>query len=251
MGAPIYSAELHGAYGMTLSYRVFTRVRIGGGTQKLGKHHKDVAMHSNPWKSIWLSPRATIASVVAENPNRSIWWLASIYGFSSLLSTFQSLMLGIQLNLMGIFILAIVLAPFWGYAMFSIWSWVIYLTGKWFKGTASFKVARAAYAWSCVPLIANIPIWFVLAAIFGPQLFTNFSENYLLTNGQVTTLFGILIIRIAAAVWSLVIYLNALAEVQQYSILRAIGNVLVAGLIFAAAAYLFLVLFFGTLGAIN
>ncbi len=206
-------------------------------------------MTFNPWKTIWTEPRATIASIVAENPNRSLWCLAAIYGFSSLLNTFQSIMLGINLRLPAIFLLALVLAPFWGYIAFSIWSWVVCFTGKWLKGTGSFQAVRAAYAWSCAPLIANIPLWFILAAIFGQQLFTNFSENYLLTDGQVTVLFAILIIRIAAAIWSIVIYLNALAQVQQFSILRSIGNVLIAGAIVGVAAYLLLILFFGAMGS--
>jgi hypothetical protein len=204
----------------------------------------------NPWSSIWVRPRATIAAVVAENPNRSLWWLAAIYGFSSLLNTCQSIMLGFNVSLAGIFLLAIVFAPLWGYISFSVWSWVVMITGKWLKGTGSFQAIRASYAWSCVPLIANIPLWFVLASIFGQELFTNFSENHILTDGQVSMLFGILIIRIAAAIWSIVIYLNALAEVQQFSILRTIGNVLISGLIVGVIAYILLIVFFGALGSI-
>lgn len=205
-------------------------------------------IETNPWKTIWTEPRATIASVVAQNPNRYLWWLASIYGFSSLLNTFQSILLGVNVSLLGIFLLAIVFAPLWGYVCFSVWSWVVSFTGKWLKGVGTFQQVRAAYAWSVVPLLANIPLWFVLAAVFGQQLFTNFSESTVVTNGQVSLLFAILIIRIGATVWSIVIYINALAQVQQFTILRAIGNVLLAGLIFALVGYLILILFFGAMG---
>jgi hypothetical protein len=44
-------------------------------------------------------------------------------------------------------------------------------------------------------------------------------------------LFCVLIGKVVLAIWSLVIYLNALAEVQQYSVLRAIGNVIIAGIV--------------------
>ena len=205
-------------------------------------------IETNPWKTIWTEPRATIASVVSQNPNRHLWWLSSIYGFSSLLNTFQSILLGATVSLPGIFLLAIVFAPLWGYICFSVWSWVVSFTGKWLKGVGTFQQVRAAYAWSVVPLLANIPLWFVLAAVFGQQLFTNFSDSTVVTNGQVALLFAILLVRIGATVWSIVIYINALAQVQQFTILRAIGNILLAGLIFAVAAYLILILFFGVMG---
>jgi len=205
----------------------------------------------NPWLTIWTQPRATIAEIVRENPNRSIWWLSAIYGFSSILNSFQTALLGNKLNIAAIFLIAIVLCPIWGYISFSIWSWVVSFTGKLFKGAGTFKEIRAAYAWSCVPLIVNVLLWFLLAALFGRALFTEMKETQTFTQAQVTLLFGILIIRIAVAIWSIVIYLNALAEVQKYSVLRAIGNVIVAAVIVAIFFYLLLLIGFSGVTATN
>jgi len=44
-------------------------------------------------------------------------------------------------------------------------------------------------------------------------------------------LFIILIAKLVFAIWSVVIYLQMLAEVQQFSILRAIVNVILASLV--------------------
>ncbi|HEY4255418.1 MAG TPA: hypothetical protein VGM34_03620, partial [Chlamydiales bacterium] len=82
----------------------------------------------NPWVSVWLSPKATIRQIVAENPNRSIWLLSSVYGFSSLLNAFQSLMLGFSLPLIGLLGLAALLSPLWGYLFFTVWGWVVSFT---------------------------------------------------------------------------------------------------------------------------
>lgn len=185
----------------------------------------------NPWLTIWTEPRATIARIVAGNPNQSLWWLAAIYGFCSLLNLFQSMVLGNAMGTVGILILAIVIAPFYGYVSFSIWSWFVFWVGKWFKGQGTFKTVRASYAWSCVPIIINIPLWVLMVIIFGHQIFTNFPEAHLLPSSQVFILFAILIVKVILAVWSLVIFLNALAEVQSYSVIRAILNVIVAAII--------------------
>lgn len=211
-------------------------------------HHSSQDSHQSPWLSIWVRPRATITRIVQDNPNKSIWLLAAIFGFSSLLNTFQSASLGLSLSPLAILIIAIVLSPFWGMAYFSVWGWLVLKTGKWFKGQGTFHSIRAAYAWSAVPLVLNIPLWLLMALLFGKQLFLNFPEGYLLTDGQITILFFILISKVILAVWALVIFLNALSEVQEYSVFRAILNVIVAGLIAVIVLGLLWVLVLFSLG---
>ena len=168
-------------------------------------------MIGNPWFSIWFHPKATIRKIVEENPNRSLWLLATIYGFSSLLNLAQSISIGETAGIFFIFILALLIAPAWGWIVFSFWSCVIHWSGKLLKGRGEFKAIRAAYSWSCVPLIFNIALWFVLVTILGKQIFFSTPDLYF-TQAQVTFLFFILIAKVVLAVWSLVIYLNTLAE---------------------------------------
>ncbi|MDE3045505.1 MAG: YIP1 family protein [Verrucomicrobiota bacterium] len=200
-------------------------------------------MAKTPWLTVWTHPRETVAAIAAKNPKQELWWLSAIYGFSSVLNSFQSLLIGQHVHIFLIFLLAAALSPLWGYVSISVWSWIVALTGKWLKGAGDFQTVRCAYAWSCVPLLINIPLWSILFVLFGSSLFTNFTEPQLLTQIQVTCLFLILLARVVAVIWSLVIYINALAAVQQFSILRAIGNILSAGALVFAVFYLFFYLF--------
>ena len=195
-------------------------------------------MDRNPWISIWTSPRSTMARIVGENPNRCLWGLAWIYGFCSLMNLFQSMALGAALGALGILFLAAVLAPFWGWINFTVWSGFVFWVGKWFKGAGTFKGVRSAYAWSCVPIILNIPLWLLMALLFGHQLFLNFPDAHLLSSRETILLFAILIAKVVLAVWSLVIYLNGLAEVQKFSILRAILNVVVTGVVVGVVMFI-------------
>lgn len=205
---------------------------------------------SNPWLTIWTKPRATIASVVSENPNRSLWWLASIYGICSLLNLFQSMALGKEFGLGLILILSVILAPFYGYISFAIWSWFVLWTGRWFKGKGTFQTVRASYAWSCVPILVNIPLWAMVVVLFGRPLFAGMLEAQTLPMAWMYTLFAILIIKVIVAIWSLVIFLNALAQVQNYSITRAILNVIVAGLILGIVFFILWSALFYALGGV-
>lgn len=176
--------------------------------------------------------------IADENPNRSLWALAAIYGFSSLMNIFQSIALGQAMGIAGIIIIAALLAPFWGYIHFAVWSAFISFTGKWIGGRGSFKEVRAAYAWSSVPVLINLPIWLLMAAFFGQQLFLNFPTPELLSSREVSLLMAIFVIKMVVAVWSLIIYINALAVMQRFSVFRAIFNCILAGLVLAVIFYI-------------
>lgn len=178
----------------------------------------------NPWISIWTEPKATIAKIVADNPNKGVWLLAWIYGFLSLMNGSQSFTLGNHLQYLLIFIISLILAPLWGMALFAIWSWVILMIGKMLKGQASFAEARAAFAWSCVPLVINIALWVLLLISFGGALFQTAQP----TTGPMILLMVVLMAKVVVMIWSLVIYINTLAEVQQFSVLRSIANIALA-----------------------
>jgi hypothetical protein len=185
----------------------------------------------NPWRTMWVEPRQTVRAVIAENPNRCLWLLAAIYGFSSILNLFQSMAVGGAVSTWALVFLAAVLSPLWGYAVFAIWAWLISWTGKWLHGAGNFTTVRAAYAWSCVPLAPNALIWICLVLLLKGQLFQNFIDGHLLSSMQVTLLFVLLLAKMLFVIWAVVLYLNALAEVQKFSILKTILNVIIAGAI--------------------
>lgn len=208
--------------------------------------------NNNPWFAIWTKPKATITQIVAENPNRSLWLLAFIYGFSSLMNLFQSMAIGNATSTVLALILTLIIAPFYGYISFAIWSWFVYFTGKWFKGQGTYHAVRASYAWSCVPILLTIPLWILMLIIFKEQIFNNFSDPSLLSSGLTFFLFVILIAKVVLAVWAFVIFVNALSAVQQYSVVRSIFNIIVAGIILGivfAVLWILLLYAFGNVAA--
>jgi len=185
----------------------------------------------SPWLTIWTSPRETMARVVHDNHTKYLWIFATIYGFCALLNLFQSIALGTKLSAIAIVLLSIVFAPLWGWVSLSLWSLFVYWVGKLFKAKGKYTNIRLAYAWACVPLAFNIPLWLLMIFVFGNEVFLNFPDAELLTSAQVSFLFAILVTKVALAVWSLIIYIHTLAQVQNFSVLKSIGNIAVAGLI--------------------
>ncbi len=192
----------------------------------------------SPWITILTAPRQTIREIASTNPNRSIWVLALIHGVCSLMNVFQSLEAGQAMQTAGLLILVVLLAPFWGYLNFSIWSALTLWVGKILGGQGTFQTLRASYAWSTVPLLINIPLWLLMLALFGHQLFVNFSDTTQVPQSTVALLFGVLALKVIAAIWSLVIYIITLAEVQNFGIFKSIINMILAGILLAVIFFI-------------
>ena len=182
----------------------------------------------NPWFSMWFHPRQTIREIITFNPNYRIWILSAIYGLGSLFGIAQSYSLGIYNQFPAILLGAIILSPLWGYIVFSIASVFVVFTGKWIGGHGDYRQIRAALAWSNVPMVINVVIWFLMMILFGTSVFKNFPEAYALSRLEFWLLFSLLITQLIVGVWALILYVLALAEVQMFSILKAIFNLILA-----------------------
>ena len=185
----------------------------------------------NPWFKIWVNPRITIQKIVDHNSNYRLGILCAIYGFVSLLGISQSFSLGDRLNFILIIVLSIILSAIWGYIVLSISSFFMYFTGKWFKGTAKFSELRAAAAWSNVPMTINVILWIVLLILYKGSIFNQFNKAIQFTTINTSILFSFTIAQLILSIWSLVIYISCITQLQKFSVLRAVLNIIVASII--------------------
>jgi hypothetical protein len=176
----------------------------------------------------------TITKIVEENPKRGLWPLAWIYGFLSLINGSQSLEIHTQAQFLLLLVCTAIIAPLWGMLIFSFWSFVVRWVGKLLKGSADFSAIRAAFAWSCVPLTINIALWLLGVAFYGKEA----AQVTQPMGAPVAMLMLILIAKMVVMVWSLVIYINALAAVQGFSVARSILNIVLAWVAVGLAAAL-------------
>ncbi len=188
----------------------------------------------NPWLKIWVKPKITIRKIVDYNPNFRLFVLSAIYGFASLMSSSQGLALGTNLHFFLILFSCIIVSPLWGYIVFSISSFFIFFTGKWLKGQAKYREIRSAIAWSNAPMIVNVFLWILLLIIFREDILKDFPTAFFLSKAQRVVLFLILLCQLVISIWIIVLYINALSEVQRFSIGKAILNIIIAIVIFVA-----------------
>ncbi len=185
----------------------------------------------NTWLAIWSRPKMAIRAAVEKNPKGSFFVLAMITGLQLLLFlngyyAFSAMAYNFPVFLMG----AVILAPFIGFACIYFFTLLIYLPGKWLGGKAAFRLVSLSVAWSKAPMIIDIVMWLMLF-VFISQFFS------------MQFLFGASLIFFNAvffitAVWSLVILIQALSEVEQFSVGRAIASIALAYLFLLVACFI-------------
>ncbi|MGD2170251.1 MAG: YIP1 family protein [Chlamydiota bacterium] len=185
----------------------------------------------NPWVTIWTQPKKTIRAIVNKDPRYHFFYLATIYALQTILFLANNWQLAQVYSVVFIVFAAIAVSPFFGVVFLYFNTWVLHFTGKWLKGNAPFLHVRAALSWSKVPLIISLLMWFVLLV---------FSSDIILSKGEgaITTLF-INLISLIAGIWSFVILVQNVQEVQGFTIARSIGNVILAFVISYVLIFLF------------
>jgi hypothetical protein len=177
---------------------------------------------TNPWISMWAEPRSTIRKIVSVSPKFGAVYLVSIYVLQIFFHLFSFLNLTGSIYLF--FILAFIASPILGMAWLYFSGAILYLTGRWLKGTAPFNHLLAAIAWSKIPMSLSLFMWFVLFVAnqeVGPSYHPKGAEEVF-----------IILISLILTFWSGILLFQSIRELQGFSPRRTFVNMLLSWLIF-------------------
>lgn len=200
-------------------------------------------LNVNPWVKMWTKPRETIRAIVQRDPKFRIFWLAGIYGFPLVLHLAQSSSLSESVSLPIIVILALLLSVPIGMISFTISSALVYWVGKMLKGEGSFFGIRAAIAWSNVTNIGTIITWLFLIGAFGAQLFFRAFTEMPFRGAAAIYANCAFLTQAVLSVWSFVLLIRGLQEVQKYSVWRAIVNIVLPFVIVSVLMWILMVIY--------
>jgi hypothetical protein len=157
--------------------------------------------------------------------------IAAVAGIGQTLNNASAKALGDHLDTVTIFVVALILGPLGGLLSLYVGGALLRWTGRWIGGGASQGEIRAALAWSSVPFVWSMLLWIPELLLFGGELFTTATPRM---DGDPTlalALLGFFVIELVIIVWTLVVYLKCLGQVQGFSAWRALGNSMLAGLV--------------------
>lgn len=191
---------------------------------------------TNPWRSIWFSPRETVKAMSNPAVKQRFVLFSFIYGFLAMLSAFQGrlfeeLFSERFIETFGIYaipallLISLILAIPCGAIMITLWSVFLYLGGRVLKGEAGYMDVRRAFSFSQIPYVVSIIGWLAIFIAYGsdvimPDFGTDSPTSFVILL-MLTTAFAI-------SIWSLVILLASLSEMEKFSILKAFGAYLFA-----------------------
>lgn len=187
------------------------------------------------FSQIWTSPRDVFRRI-EESTYEKYMFLLIILG--SIDQTFDRAMLknmGDKLPLAYVIIICLVVGILFGWLSYMIGAAILRWVGSKLGGEASFKSVLRVLAYSSVPSILTLTILSFQLVIFGEAMFK--SEGYVFEDFFFTDIlmlslfFATILIQLALGIWSFVISINGLSVVQNFSRWRALGSVLLSGLL--------------------
>ena len=196
------------------------------------------SIQRNPWLSIWTEPRKTIRSIVQVNPKFGFLLLSAVYGLPIAFNFVQSFALSTVIPLWAIIIGSLVVCTFIGVIGISICACLLQIVGKWLGGQGNFQTVRASVAWSNVPNFVTIVMWIVLLGVFGGQVFNKDFSQMSFIGYEAGVVFLVMLIETIVSIWGFIILINALAEVQGFSIWKALLNVIIPFVVVVAIVWI-------------
>jgi Yip1 domain len=169
----------------------------------------------NPWFFVWVKPKKVIKQLLEQEHKKSLWPLAVLH--TCIYSGFS----WIWLRSLSVFVIETLLLAVCVYVGFVVSGWLLVLTGRWLGGKGSPDKTRVAVGWATVPLIVSTSAYLTSITLFLGQR-VEASSLWLLVLSSVAIL---------ATIWWAVIYVIMIAEVQRFSIWRAIVNAVLAALV--------------------
>ena len=191
----------------------------------------DVVKKQNPFLSIWFYPKKTIKMQSAKSKRNGFFSLCFIAGLVYLSGLTQVMTLGFYMNFIWTLVVIFILAILFGYVVFSLGAFFVYIVGKCMKGKGQYKDIRLAIAWSHFPLIISLLIWILLLMLYGQNIFVDFPGQLVLTENEVIFLFLIMAIQLVVYVWIIILLIQTIAEVQNFNAIKSILNLVIASLL--------------------
>lgn len=172
--------------------------------------------HLNPWKEIWLQPRATIRAIIERDSAYQIEVISVLLGISFFWWRASDIL---QFDVWGLINLLVVvgMGAIIGSIYILIGGVVFTLVGRLFGGVGAIKEGCAAIAWSSIPQIFTIPIPYLLL-LFQSSPFANTYEMISFEEAMVASFALILVFNL----WGIILTVATFAEVHQFSIGKAV-----------------------------
>ncbi|NRB59279.1 MAG: YIP1 family protein [Winogradskyella sp.] len=189
---------------------------------------------------IWFQPKETLKYILKNCPEKYMIVLFMLGGIVDAISRASDKGLGDSRSTLSVLLIAFLFGGIFGLITNFIYAWALSVTGQWLKGKANASKFRTVIAWSLVPSIASLFLIIPELIILGDDLFKSEPIVDTAVNSIAWFIFGIM--EITLGVWTIIILVKGIAMVQNFTIGKAILNMILPILIILAPLMLLLLI---------
>ena len=188
-------------------------------------------IESNLFIKIWTAPRIVFRFIHENRYEKYMWFLLILAGISNGFDRASRENMGDTGSLASILFMGIIMGGLLGWIGYYIYSALISWTGKLLNGKANTTAIIRVMAYGSIPSIAALILLVTQMIIYGKEIFASepVYESGILAN---ILFYGLVFIELVLNIWSLVLYVIGLSEVQQFPIWKAVVNLLLPALPF-------------------
>lgn len=173
--------------------------------------------------TLWTQPKATLRYILGYCPDKYMSVLFMLGGIVRAIDRASSKNQGDHFSTTAILVLAVIGGSISGWISYSIYAWSLRIAGNLLGGRASTDEFKTIVAWSLVPSIVGLLFLIPEVAILGDSLFKSEQEATSEVEGSILTIctLGSLVL----SVWSCVLLIKGTQLLQDFSVGRALANV--------------------------
>lgn len=180
---------------------------------------------------IWTEPRLVFRFIIHHQYEKYLTVLIVLAGIAKAFDRAASANQGDRLSLFTIIMLCIVLGGIFAWVSYYIYASLIKWTGGWMSGQADTRSIMRVLGYAMIPSVAGMILLVPQVLVFGHEIFK--SNGDVSSSGPVFLylFYGLILIELALSVWSIVLTVIGLAELQNFSIGKAFLNFILPVLI--------------------
>lgn len=179
---------------------------------------------------IWFYPKSVFRFIHEDEYDKYVVLLLVLVGISNAFEQASARAMGNKMPMVAVIVLCIIFGALLGWIGSFIYASLLSWTGGWLKGKATTDDMVKVIAYSNIPVVCSLAILPISILINGNGMFRQSSE---LVNDSLVTLLnsGLMVVDLGLTLWTLVLTTVGVAVMQQFSLWKAILNVLLPMLI--------------------
>jgi len=186
------------------------------------------------FRKIWMSPRMVFKFINDNRYNELTTALLIFAGIANSLNNASGRNIGDYMPLWGVLLACVFLGGIFGWISIYIYAALLSWTGKWLKGEGNTKSLLRMMSIAFIPSLVIIFIFILRIVLYGNEVF----QSNIDIIGQGALTIGIYafsaFVEIAAGIWTLVILVIGISEVQKLTIWKSILNLILPMIVLIA-----------------